>query len=224
VNTVEWLRTVPLFSDLSTADLERLCVGIEEVRLPAGALLFAEGDRGDRAYVVVEGQTEVVKATVAGEVLLAVQTEGGVVGEMALLEDVPRNASVRARSDVTLLAIPKERLDELLDSSPSASRAFFHVMLRRWRDTQASLQHSEQMAQLGTLTAGLAHELNNPAAAVNRGARQLAEVVARYGDARAAVARELTDDGLSFVAYLLERIHGQVGAGSALSALDRADL
>jgi signal transduction histidine kinase len=223
VNTVERLRTVPLFSDLPTEDLERLSVGIEEIKLPAGTLLFSEGDRGDRAFVVLEGQIEVVKATVGGEVLLAVQSEG-VVGEMALLEDAPRNASVRARSDATLLAIPKVRLDELLDSSPSASRAFFKVMLGRWRDTQASLQQSERMAQLGTLTAGLAHELNNPAAAVNRSAGQMAEAVARYGDARAVVALELGEGGSSLVDLLLEGLYDRRGATGSLSALGRADL
>jgi len=223
VNTVERLRTVPLFSELPTEDLERLCVGMEEIELQAGTLLFSEGDLGDRAFVVLEGEIEVVKATVGGEVLLAVQSEG-VVGEMALLEDAPRNASVRARSDTTLLAIPKVRLDELLESSPSASRAFFEVMLGRWRATQASLRQSERMAQLGTLTAGLAHELNNPAAAVNRSAGQMGEAIARYGDARALVALELGEDGSSFVEEVLEGLNDRRGATSSLSALDRADL
>jgi len=223
VNTVQRLRTVSLFSELPIEDLERLSVGIEEVRLPAGAVLFSEGDRGDRAFVVLEGQIEIVKASVGGEVLLAVQSEG-VVGEMALLEDAPRNASVRARSATTLLAIPKARLDELLDSSPSASRAFFEVMLGRWRATQASLQQSERMAQLGTLTAGLAHELNNPAAAVNRSAGQLPEAIERYGNARAAVALELGEANAPFLEHLLEPARRQ-GAGTIpLSALERADL
>jgi signal transduction histidine kinase len=223
VNTVQRLRTVSLFSELPGEDLERLSVGIEEVHLPAGALLFSEGDRGDRAFVVLEGQIEIVKATVGGEVLLAVQSEG-VVGEMALLEDAPRNASVRARSDTTLLAIPKARLDELLDSSPSASRAFFEVMLGRWRDTQASLQQSERMAQLGTLTAGLAHELNNPAAAVNRSAGQLRAAIERYGNARATVALELGEGHWPFLANLLEETRLRGSGNRPLSALERADL
>lgn len=223
MNTVERLRTVPLFADLPQQDLERLCIGTEEVNLPAGELLFSEGDRGDRAFVVLDGQIEVVKATVGGEVLLAVQSDG-VVGEMALLDDAPRNASVRARSDSTLLTIPKARLDELLDSSPSASRAFFQVMLSRWRATQVSLQQTERMAQLGTLTAGLAHELNNPAAAVNRSAGQIAETMVRYGKARAGAAVELGEGGAALIDELLESLHDQMGASPLMSALDRADL
>lgn len=223
MNVVERLRTVSLFRDLPQEDLERLSVGIEHVRLPAGTPLFSEGDPGDRAYVVLEGQIEVVKATMGGEVLLAVQSEG-VVGEMALLEHAPRNASVRARTDVLLLAVTKARLDELLDSSASASRAFFEVMLTRWRDTQASLQQSERMAQLGTLTAGLAHELNNPAAAVNRSAGQLAEALARYDEARNAAAVELGPAASEALDDLLGSIRQRGGRASSLSPLDRADL
>jgi len=223
VNTVDRLRTVSLFSELPTDDLERLSVGIEEVDLGAGNLLFSEGDRGDRAFVVLEGEIEIVKATAGGEVLLAVQSEG-VVGEMALLEDAPRNASVRARSDAVLLAIPKARLDELLASSPSASRAFFEVMLGRWRATQASLQQTERMAQLGTLTAGLAHELNNPAAAVNRGAGQLGEATQRFGDSRATVALGLGAASVPFLEDLLDSIRQRSGKAVSLSALARADV
>jgi signal transduction histidine kinase len=223
MNLVDRLRSVPLFSELSDSDLRRLCEGADTASLAAGELLFAEGDEGDRAFVVLEGEIEIVKASAGGEVLLALQTEG-VVGEMALLENAPRNASVRARSETRLLAIPKERLDELLESSPSASRAFFAVMLARWRDTQSSLQHSERMAQLGTLTAGLAHELNNPAAAVNRGAEQLMTAMVRYGDARAAAAQELDEVGQRLVERLLATVHERRGVGESLTGLARSDL
>ncbi len=222
MSLVERLRDVPLFANLPAEDLERLCVGVEEIHLPAGELLFSEGEEGDRAFVVVDGQIEIVKASAGGEVLLALQTEG-VVGEMALLENAPRNASVRARSDTTLLAIPKARLDELLESSPSASRAFFEVMLARWRDTQSSLQQSERMAQLGTLTAGLAHELNNPAAAVSRSAGQLMDAMVRYGDARAVVAAGLDEKGQRLVDQLLAGLYERRGVQPSLSALDRSD-
>ncbi len=223
MSSVERLRAVPLFAELTEGDLERLCRGTEEVELAPGELLFSEGDEGARAFVVLDGEIEIVKATAGGEVLLAVQVEG-VVGEMALLEDAPRNASVRARSDTTLLAIPRLRLDELLDSSPSASRAFFSVMLSRWRDTESSLRQSERMAQLGTLSAGLAHELNNPAAAVARSAGHLMEAMVRYGAARATATAGLSEPARSLVEEVLTSVHERRGAGESLSALDRADL
>src|SRR5689334_124956 len=101
----DFLKKVPLFSELSEADLDRLCEMVEEVSLPAGQLLFAEGSAGDKAYIIKEGQLEVLKVSGGREVLLAVrQQPGEVIGEMSLLEEAPRMASVRARSDVSLLA------------------------------------------------------------------------------------------------------------------------
>ncbi len=161
----EFLRKVPLFSELPEKDLESLCRMVEEVHLDAGALLFSEGDQGNHAYVIRSGEVEILKASQGREVLLAVRAEGEVIGEMALLEDAPRTAAVRARTDVDLLAIDKTQLDHLLETSSSAARVLFYTMLRRWREMHAALRQSEKMAELGRLTAGVAHELNNPAAA-----------------------------------------------------------
>jgi signal transduction histidine kinase len=217
----EALRAIPLFSDLSDEDLAELAKGIRPVGLAAGELLFAEGDEGDLAYVITGGDVEIFKMSGKREVLLAVRGEGTVIGEMALLEAKPRNASVRARSDVEMLAIGKEQLDALLATSASASRALFQQMLSRLRQNEGQLRQSERMAQLGTLTAGLAHELNNPAAAVRRGADQLREAIAEYGAKIASLAAAGIDPGDP-------RLPGLLGAQRTvpepLDALGRSDL
>jgi signal transduction histidine kinase len=183
----EVLRTVPLFSELPEADLRALCKDAEGVDLSAGEDLFAEGDPGDKAYVVTEGKLEVVKASTGREVLLNVLGPGEVVGEMALLEDRPRMASVRARDDSKMVSIRKDQLDHLLKTSLGATRALFYSILGRWRATEGLLRQGEKMAQLGTLTAGVAHELNNPAAAVTRGADQIGDAITRYAEAQSAL-------------------------------------
>jgi signal transduction histidine kinase len=186
VDAVEGFRQVGLFSDLSDDDLRRLCRGSAEVRLRPGELLFEEGDVGDRAYLVTDGTVEVMKATGGREALVAVRDAGSLLGEMALLQQEPRMASVRARTDATLVAISKETFDRLIDSSPSAGRVLFRTLCKRMRETSERLRHSERMAQLGTLTAGVAHELNNPAAAVRRAADRLAEELGTYQTLAAA--------------------------------------
>jgi signal transduction histidine kinase len=180
------LAVVPLFAELPADDLARVCAGALELRLAAGDQLFAEGDPGEHAYVITSGEVEIRKASLGREVLLAVRHAGEVIGEMALLQQEPRNATARARTEAELVGIPRDVLDDVLATSASAARSLFGVLLQRWRETQSQLRQSERMAQLGTLTAGLAHELNNPAAAVQRAAAQLEETIDRLETAHAA--------------------------------------
>jgi signal transduction histidine kinase len=176
----EFLENISLFNNLTETDFGQICGMVEEVRLSAGEELFSEGSSGDRAYIIQDGEIEVLKISSGREILLSVHGSGSVIGEMALLEKAPRMASVRARTNSTLLAISKEQFDQLLNTSPTAARTMLDTVLARWRNTTARLQQSERMAQLGTLSAGVAHELNNPAAAVTRGAEQLQDAIAQY--------------------------------------------
>ena len=95
----EFLKKIPMFAELPEADLERLCQMVTEIRLPAGAELFSEGSPGDQAYVIKEGQIEIVKTSNGREVLLAVRQAGEVIGEMSLLDSAPRFATGRARNE-----------------------------------------------------------------------------------------------------------------------------
>jgi signal transduction histidine kinase/predicted CoA-binding protein len=169
----DFLKKIPLFESLPEEDLDRLCQMVTEVHLRAGDELFAEGSPGDQAYVIMDGQIEILKAAEGRTILLAVRQPGEVIGEMSLIEAAPRFASGRARTDSVLLAISHAQLNELLNTSPSAARAMLHTFTARLRSSEIMLRESEKMAQLGTMTAGIAHELNNPAAAAQRGAGQL---------------------------------------------------
>lgn len=217
------LRAVPLFAELGDDDLRRLEERSQALHLTAGERLFAEGDRGERAFVIHAGEIEIIKQTGEREVLLAVRKAGEVIGEMALLQDTPRSATARARTDAELIAIPKAEIDALMESSTGAVRALFRVLLDRWRQTQALLIQSERMAQLGTLTAGLAHELNNPAAAVSRATGQLRSSLSDLVRAELDLSRSLPDDRLGAVAALRRRMAERDEAVVPHGAIARAD-
>ena len=126
---------------------------------------------------VYKRQVEIIKVSQKREILLATRGPGEVFGEIALVFDSPRTATVRARTDTSMIGIGREDLRNLLQISPSAAASMFDIILSRWQNTQNLLRQSEKMAQLGTFTAGIAHELNNPAAAVQRSTEHLDTVL-----------------------------------------------
>jgi hypothetical protein len=95
------LRSLPHFASLPGPSLEGLARSLECVHLPAGAVLMREGDAGDRFYAVADGELDV---TIAGA-HVSTQQRGDGIGEIALLRNVPRTATVTAETDVTLYAI-----------------------------------------------------------------------------------------------------------------------
>jgi signal transduction histidine kinase len=204
------LGTVPLFAELPEGDLARLGDGIIEVDLAEGDTLFDEGDQADRAYVIAEGELEILKESAGRKVRIAVSGQGDVVGEMALLTGEPRSAGAQAITSVRLIAIPRSCLEDVLSTSVQANRALFSVFISRWREQESRVRQSERMAQIGVLTAGLAHEMNNPAAAVTSGSEGLAAGLEQLVD----LARRLPPDA---------SLPSPSQAGGSLSSMQRAD-
>ncbi len=222
----DFLKQVDFLAELPEADLARLCQIVQEVKLPAGQELFAEGSPGDRAYIIKEGEVEIVKGSDGRELLLEMRANrpGMMIGEMALLEGVPRMASVRAVADTVLLAIQKEQFDHILETSPTASRAMMRMVLKRWRNNEARLHQSEKLAQLGTLTAGVAHELNNPAAAVKRSSKQLESVVAEFWQVQAELSQlSFTESQQDTLGNLIHQARQRALRPPILDALTRSD-
>jgi signal transduction histidine kinase len=169
----ELLRKLPLFAGLDEDDLERLYALARRVTLAPGEVLMREGEEANSAYVAIEGSFEITKRAGEREAVIARRGTGEIIGEIALLENGSRSATVRAATKAELLEIGRSTFEELLQKCPGAAVSVLQTITARLRNTELMLRQSEKMAALGTLSAGLAHELNNPAAAVQRSAQQL---------------------------------------------------
>lgn len=221
----DFLRKVPLFADLPDEDLIHLCQMTGEVRLSPGQVLFYEGSLADTAYILYQGKVEIVKNVDGREVFIDLKDEPGtVIGEMALLEEFTRLATVRARDNACLLSLTHNQVHELLNRSPTAAKIMLHTLTGRWRAIEAHVRHNEKMAQLGMLTAGIAHELNNPVTAVWRSAAQLQTSLNHSEQARIALERlPLTAVQQERVTALAQHIQATAAQPPALDALIRGD-
>lgn len=171
----EFLRKLPFFADLTLADVAQLCRSSRRVLVAPGDRVIEEGTPGDSLYVVLSGELEITKRDGDREIVLASRKAGEAVGEMSLLESTPRSASARAVQPSELLEVGPESFRKVLESSPSTAMTVLRTVAGRLRSTEASLMQSDKLASLGTLAAGLAHELNNPAAAIQSSAQHLRE-------------------------------------------------
>jgi signal transduction histidine kinase len=176
---VERLRATPLFGGLDEAQLLRLVEMGEIFDLDAGDFLIREGDEADALYVVLDGELEVTKRSGRSEIPLARVGPGALQGEIAALEGGRRLASVHAVGPAEALRIPIRAVRELLSAGPDVALAIIRTAVARLRSMEVTLREREKLAGLGTLAAGLAHELNNPAAAAKRALDSLGESVRR---------------------------------------------
>ena len=174
------LRKSALFEGLTDQELQQLMEDAKPVSLRAGEFLMRQGDDGDAAFVVVSGEFEVSKQSGQSLIKIDVRNPGDVLGEMALLSRSPRSASVVAVTDCEVLRISPEAFENLLATSSTAALAVLHWVMNRLSQNDALLHQQERMAALGTLSAGLAHELNNPAAAAQRSAAELQKTVVKW--------------------------------------------
>ena len=205
----ERLAAVAMFQGLDEAELDELTHSAKTKNLDAGEDLIVEGSNSDALYVVLEGNFDVTRLTQGVQLPLGNVDPGEVVGEMAMLERAPRNATVTAVVPSQVVEVPGAAIEKLLNN-PAAALAMVRTVTGRLRSTELALRQSQHMKLLGETTALLLHNLNNPAAAARRAAAYLAQAVPRW---REAVAPLELDE----VTYL-----EQVSVRSAAVGLERS--
>jgi signal transduction histidine kinase len=215
VNTIyEQLQKLPYFADLPQRLLLRVCTASEQLHATPGEVIIEEGSMSDGLYVVTDGELEVTKMSSGRSITLARVGAGAVLGEISLLDDVPRIATVTALTDVEYIKVPSDTVTELLDN-PKMVLRMLRTVTSRLRETEGLVRSEERMAGLGRMAAGLMHEINNPMAAIRHGTNSGRAIIEDLGD----TARRLSTKGV----VLPEEAPSQPVADEELSALARAD-
>jgi CRP/FNR family cyclic AMP-dependent transcriptional regulator len=141
----ELLRRVPIFAEIEPAKLKLLAFMSERVGFDPGKRLVQQGDTADAAYLIIDGHAEVILETPAGPVVVATIGANETVGEMGILGDVPRNATVRAKDRVIVLRISKEPFMRMVREFPNMAVSIMRELAQRLDATnqQLSAAHAE---------------------------------------------------------------------------------
>jgi signal transduction histidine kinase len=176
--TLAELRRLPFLATLSEEAAACLADG-SELHFATGETILREGDPVEAFYVLLAGQARVTRQYGRQEIVMADPEAGTFFGEIQILLDSPYVATFRARTDCRIFRLPKDAFWELLRLSPAAAREIFQTMATRVRNAESFGQQRERLASLGTMAAGLAHELYQPAQAARNAVSRLRESVDR---------------------------------------------
>jgi CRP-like cAMP-binding protein len=128
-----WLSTVGFFNEFSHDELTRVAALGEKLEVEAGTELIDQGRVGDACYVIVSGTATV---HIRGEFVTTVGA-GTMVGEMALVDHRPRNATVTAETDMVLVSFGTKAFRKLLEASPTTYRRVIGMLNDRLRANEA---------------------------------------------------------------------------------------
>ena len=137
---VELLRTIPLFAKIEPSKLKLLAFTSQRLTFKPGDSLFHQGDVGDALYIIVEGDAEVLVDAPGGPMTVATMGKNDFVGDIAVLCDVPRTATVTAKSELITMRISKELFFQLVCQFPQIAIEIMRVLAHRLDVTTRQLQ------------------------------------------------------------------------------------
>jgi signal transduction histidine kinase len=218
------LRQVPLFATTPDDQLRWVTEQGTEVWLSPGEILLSEGEPADYWYVLLEGEVRIMKKMAEQEALIDTLYAGTFFAEVPILLGKPYLASVRALTPSHLLRLGKDCFWHMVTGCPAVSQAILQMMAQRMQIVQSVSQQQQKLVSLGTLAAGLAHELNNPAAAVTGGARHLHKIFQGLPSLWFKLNQhQMTAEQLAFLANLQHDVTARATTSSQLDPLTQSD-
>jgi signal transduction histidine kinase len=188
VEKSELLR-VPVFADLPDDQIAWFISQSQEMAFKAGEVYSRQGDPADFMYVILEGQLQ-GRGELAGDIITFTLDPGDVTGVLPFSRMKQFTVSQRAETDGRALRFPASLFPELVQKMPELTKRLVGLMSDRIREVTRLEQQRDRLASLGKLSAGLAHELNNPASAAKRAASQLRDILKKIRDASLELGRQ----------------------------------
>lgn len=136
------LRRIPVFAKIEPAKLKLLAFTSERLTYTAKEIVFRQGDPGDAAYVIIRGEADVILETADGPLTVATLKENDFVGEIAILCDVPRTATIQAKTELEALCISKDLFFRLVREFPEMAIEIMRVLASRLELTTARLHQT----------------------------------------------------------------------------------
>ena len=218
---IDALRAVPVFEGLSAEQLGWFASNAEDLRYSTGDVVVEAGSPADRLFVIISGEIHGRKK--AGDPLF-VATAGMVSGMLPYSRMTEFPATVRAGMPTRLAVLHTDRFAEMFRHIPDIQPRLVGLLTDRVRESTRNDQQREKLAALGKLSAGLAHELNNPASAVRRSTTGLRDAIATLREANFGLCREeLSDDVLSHLAEIEQEVADGMTGSPVMDALERSD-
>jgi len=136
---VELIRQFPIFSKIQPAMQKLLCFSAERLTYDAGQVMFNAGDSADAAYVVIDGTVEISVPTPSGPIVINTMTKNEILGEIAIVGDVPRTATAKALTKLETLKISKELFIKIIRENPDAAIELIRILASRLASTTTQL-------------------------------------------------------------------------------------
>ncbi len=171
--TAEWLSSIEVMADVPLDQLQWFIDNSLHHDLPGGEYFFKPGDPIKGTYIIVAGKIRLFMVQQNEMREISVLVAGDVSGALPFSRGITANVSAKVIEDATIITLPVEKFREMISQHYELTAALVHVMTNRVRNFTSLQQQNEKMMALGKLSAGLAHELNNPAAAIVRGSESL---------------------------------------------------
>ena len=139
---VELIRQFPIFSKIQPAMQKLLCFSADRLKFDAGQVIFNAGDVGDSAYVIIDGTVEISVPTPSGPIVINEMGKNDLLGEIAIVGEVPRTATAKALTNLETLKISKELFMKIIHENPDAAIELIRILAARLASTTSQLSRT----------------------------------------------------------------------------------